>query len=45
MKPKLSDIYWPLRLSYGLVPLYRLKRFGFGSIGPAWRCVNTSRNS
>ena len=21
MKPKLSDIYWPLRLSYGLVPL------------------------
>ena len=21
MKPKLSDVYWPLRLSYGLVPL------------------------
>jgi uncharacterized membrane protein YphA (DoxX/SURF4 family) len=21
MKPKLSDIYWPLRLAYGLVPL------------------------
>jgi len=21
MKPKLSDIYWPLRLTYGLVPL------------------------
>jgi uncharacterized membrane protein YphA (DoxX/SURF4 family) len=21
MKPKLSEIYWPLRLAYGLVPL------------------------
>ena len=47
MKPELSDIYWPLRLSYPPSSLlYQLKQFGFGLIGPLPRdMLNTTRNS